>query len=51
MLTFLFCSCSQVVDTCLRKVLIDRDVQGAIAYSKQVRSDSRTYFRARQRFR
>lgn len=27
---------SQVVDTCLRKILIDRDVQGAIIYSKQV---------------
>lgn len=26
---------AQVVDTCLRKVLIDRDVQGAITYSKQ----------------
>lgn len=26
----------QVVDTCLRKILIDRDVQGAIGYSKQV---------------
>ncbi|CAN0556100.1 unnamed protein product [Ectocarpus sp. 12 AP-2014] len=25
----------KVVDTCLRKVLIDRDVQGAITYSKQ----------------
>lgn len=28
----------QVVDTCLRKVLIDRDVQGAILYSKQART-------------
>lgn len=27
----------QVVDTCLRKILIDRDVQGAIHYSKQAR--------------
>lgn len=25
------------MDTCLRKILIDRDVQGAIQYSKQVR--------------
>ncbi|CAM9288465.1 unnamed protein product [Ectocarpus sp. 8 AP-2014] len=29
----------KVVDTCLRKVLIDRDVQGAITYSKQVISE------------
>eukprot|EP00904_Undaria_pinnatifida_P011202 jgi/Undpi1/7211/HiC_scaffold_22.g09684.m1 len=29
----------KVVDTCLRKVLIDRDVKGAIAYSKQVISE------------
>ncbi|CAM9213746.1 unnamed protein product [Choristocarpus tenellus] len=29
----------KVVDTCLRKILIDRDVQGAIGYSKQVISE------------
>lgn len=28
----------EVVDTCLRKVLIDRDVKGAILYSKQARA-------------
>ena len=28
-----------VIDTCLRKILIDQDVDGAISYTKQIISD------------
>lgn len=28
-----------VIDTCLRKILIDKDVEGAISYTKQIISD------------